>query len=262
MNLKQTLRALREKVMKSIAMSAEIRTVVLLMAATVMIMGYGCGDDDDEVEIVLGEARIRALHLSADAPDVDIYVDQAPPAAITDLAFGESTGYLDIDPGTYTFNITAAMAAPPPPSVLDVGPLQLDAGMAYTAVALNEVSMLEALALVDDLTSPGAGNIRARAIHAAPGVDEVDIWEVSDPLNPTLLYENVNFGDVGDYLVLPAASYTLGFDVDNDAVPDLNFSTGPLPEGSIINIFAVNDGPDVFLVAQFENGITAQIDPS
>ena len=43
--------------------------------------------------------------------------------------------------------------------------------------------------------------------------------------------------------------------------PDLTFSTGAIPAGSILNVFAVNDGMDVFLIVQFQNGNTAQIDP-
>jgi hypothetical protein len=71
----------------------------------------------------------------------------------------------------------------------------------------------------------------------------------------------VNFRDIGEYLILPAVAYTLGFDVDNDAVPDLTFSTPAIPAGSIVNIFAVNQVADVFLLAQFQDGTVAQIDP-
>jgi hypothetical protein len=49
--------------------------------------------------------------------------------------------------------------------------------------------------------------------------------------------------------------------VDDDATPDLTFSTEAIPAGSILNVFAVNDGGDVFLIAQFQDGSTAQIDP-
>jgi hypothetical protein len=38
--------------------------------------------------------------------------------------------------------------------------------------------------------------------------------------------------------------------------------TPALAEGSILNVFAVNDGADVFLIAQFQNGLTARIDPT
>lgn len=250
--------------MKAMGIRTEIYAVMLLTAGLIMMVGYGCGDDDDEMQPTPGNTRIRAIHLSPDAPNVDIYVDEEPPAAVTDLAFGESTTYVDLDAGTYTFNITAEGAPPPPPSVLDVGPIQLESGKAYTAVAFNELlAPIEALPLVDDLSNPGAGNIRLRAIHVAPDVGEVDIYEVSNPQSPTLLYENVAFRTAGDYLTpLPAGSYAIGFDVNNDAVADLTFVTPALTEGSILNVFAVSDGPaDVFLIAQFQNGVTARIDP-
>ena len=84
---------------------------------------------------------------------------------------------------------------------------------------------------------------------------------MSDLQNPILLYENVNFRDVGDYLLLQAGAYMIGFDVDDDGVPDLTFATPTLPEGSILNVFAVNQLSDVFLLAQFQDGTVAQIDP-
>ena len=100
-----------------------------------------------------------------------------------------------------------------------------------------------------------------RAIHAAPDVGEVDIWNVTDMANPSPLYVDFPFRAIGDYLEIPAGSYVLGFDVDNDAVPDLNFNTGTLPEGSIINIFAINKGAVVFLIAQLQDGSTLRINP-
>lgn len=246
--------------MKAIASRKDFHFIIVVMAALIMMAGYGCGDDDDE--FVVGDARVRAIHLSSDAPPVDIFVNGQEPAAVTNLAFGNSTPYIDdVEPGSYTFNIAAAPGTPAQ-SVLDVGPLALMGGTAYTAVAFNTLAApIEALALVDNLSSPGSGNIRLRPIHAAPDVAQVDIWEVSDPQNPALLYEDVNFRDVEAYKNLPAGTYTLGFDVNNDLTPDLTFSTGAIPAGSILNVFAVNDGADVFLIAQFQDGSTAQIDP-
>ena len=218
--------------------------------------------DGTTVRINPAPTRVRVIHLSPTAPPVDVYVDGNPPAAVTDLAFKEGTGYLDLDANTYTFNVTATGAPPPPPSVLDIGPLDLLGGAFYTAAAINLLAApIEGLAMEDNNSDPGPGNIRLRAIHAAPGVGEVDIWEVSDLQNPILLYENVNFRDVGDYLLLPAGAYMIGFDVDDDGVPDLTFATPALPEGSIVNLFAVNQINDVFLLAQFQVGPVAQIDP-
>jgi hypothetical protein len=246
--------------MRAIAIRGEFYFITLIMAALMLMVGYGCGDDDD-LEISPGDARIRVTHLSSDTRNVDVFVNGQQPAAVTNLAFKETRGYLDLAPGSYTFNISAT-GGTPAKSALDVGPLALMGDTAYTAVAFNTFAApIEALALVDDLSNPGAGNIRLRPIHAAPGVGQVDIWEVSSPINPIPLYTDVNFRDVEAYAVLPAGTYTLGFDVNNDAVPDLTFSTGAIPAGSIINVFAVNDGADVFLIAQFQDGTTVQIDP-
>ena len=79
----------------------ETPLIMLIMAALVMTFGYACGDDDEEVQPAPGNTRVRAIHLSSDAPNVDIYADEEPPAAVTDLACGESTPYVDLDAGTY-----------------------------------------------------------------------------------------------------------------------------------------------------------------
>ncbi|GEM_PF-220334 len=214
---------------------------------------------EDTVE-PMPKTSVRVLHLSPDAPAVDIWVNSTI-AAVTDLAFPDGTGYLEIDAGTYTFDIVPAGGVIGD-SVLDVT-LALEEDMKYTAVAIGELSNLSALALADDYDSLAAGNIRVRAIHAAPAVGEVDIWVIPGEGDPSLLYENVGFGVAGEYADVPAGSYKLGFDVDNDATPDLIFNTPALPAGAVINLFAANDTEgNVFLRAQFADGTLATIEPT
>ena len=57
------------------------------------------------------------------------------------------------------------------------------------------------------------------------------------------------------------SAYTIGFDVDNDASPDLTFDLPTLDGGVLANVFAVNDGEgNVFLNAQLPTGDTARGD--
>jgi hypothetical protein len=117
------------------------------------------------------------------------------------------------------------------------------------------------MALVDDYEGLDAGSIRIRAIHAAESVGPVDIWVIPDMGAPSILYENVDFGVAGDYLDLPAAAYTLGFDLDDDATPDVIFDVPSLAAGTVANVFAVNDNMgSVSLQAQLEDGSLVQID--
>lgn len=207
-----------------------------------------------------GNASIRAIHLSPDAPAVDIFVNGGSPAAVSNLPFPDSTPFVQLPAGTYTFDI-APTGATVDDAVLTVADLELAAGKNYTAVAFNKVAEIEALALEDDLSAPDAGLIRLRAIHTASGVGQVDIWNIPAEGAPAPLFTDVDFGAATAYVDVPEGAYSLGFDVDNDATPDLMFDVPSLPAGTIANVFAVSDETDVYLIAQFVDGTTAKIVP-
>jgi hypothetical protein len=244
----------------------------------------GCGDDDNDVpedarvpptdapttdpdtgvpgeDAAVDTADIRVIHLSPDAPAVDVYANEAEPAVVTDLEFPDGTEYLSVPADTYDFDVAPAGTSPGD-SVLSVPGLTLEAGNSYTAVAYDELADIQALALEDDLDDVPAGQFRVRAIHVAVGVGEVDIWNVTDPGDPSPIYTDVDFGDVADYIELPAGEYSVGFDVDGDASPDLVFDLPDLSADEVVNLFAVAEGEDVFLIAQLRDGTTARIDPT
>ena len=235
----------------------------VLLALPLLLGVAACSDDDDDsgTKPMIGETSLRALHLSPDAPAVDIFLNNGGTAAVSDLSFQEGTPYLAIPEGTYEIDI-AASGSTANDAVLSVSGLDLMEDSYYTAVAYNTLNGIAALALVDDYMGLTAGKIRVRAIHTAAGVGQVDIWNVTDPGSPAALYPDFDFGDVGAYLDLPVAAYTLGFDVNNDAVPDLSFAIPALPEGTVANVFAVRaSNGDVFLLAQVQSGATVRIDP-
>lgn len=208
-----------------------------------------------------GETFIRVLHLSPDAPEVDVLVNGSL-RAVTGLAFLEGTDYLPLEPSTYNFSVVP-VGGSAAASVLDINGLTLEKDKHYTAVAIGPLASIEALALVDDNSNLAPGNIRVRAIHAASAVGEVDIWNVPSVGAPGLLYENVPFGAVGNAIDLPAGAYTLGFDVDNNGVPDLTFSLPNLAAGTVTNVFAVSDSlGKVFLLAQLAGSTVTEIEAS
>jgi hypothetical protein len=231
----------------------------LALAALALVPGATGCDDDSSSNPDPEQARLRVIHLSADAPEVDVLANGAD-RVVSGLAFAEGTAYLTVDEGTYDFAVVPAGGAAGD-SVLDINDLMLAADGYYTAVAYGALADLRALALVDDMTTPASGEIRVRAIHAAPAVGEVDIWNVPATGSPSALYEDVGYGVAGDALDLPAGAYTLGLDVDNDAVPDLLFDLPALAAGTIANVFAVSDADGAFLLAQLGDGSVARIDP-
>jgi hypothetical protein len=232
--------------------------VLILGVAALGLSSSGCGDDDTEV--TEDKAYLRVLHLSPDAPGVDVYANGTS-KVVNNLMFLEGTSYMEVEAGTYDFNITAT-GSPADQSVLDITGLALSKDTYYTAVAFDALGSIKAIPLVDDYDGLDSANIRVRAIHAAEAVGQVDIWVIPETGDPTILYENVDFGVAGDYLDLPAAAYTLGFDLDNDDTPDVIFDIPELTAGTVANVLAVNDSTGaVSLQAQLRDGSVVQIDP-
>ena len=98
--------------------------------------------------------ELRALHLSPDAPPVDIFVNDGTPAAVTNLAFTQGTGFVPVPAGTVNVKVSASPGALNA-AVLDVD-LPIAAGDSVSAVAFDSLSGIQALALYDD-----TDNIRA-----------------------------------------------------------------------------------------------------
>ena len=102
-----------------------------------------------------GKAKLRAVHASPNAPPVDIFVDGAGLLpALTNLAFKDATGYLELDPGAYTLRIRANGSLD---DVFVVEDLQLDANTNYSAFAIGELgSSFTVLPAVDSVPEPAS----------------------------------------------------------------------------------------------------------
>ncbi len=204
-------------------------------------------------------ARIRVLHLSPDAPAVDVFANGEGPV-VDGLSFPNGSDYLTVPVGSYTFDVApdggSAMDA-----VLSFENVALEKDKAYTAIAYGAVASIAGMALVDSSDGLAATNIRITVAHTAAGIGEVDIWNLTGD-TPSPLLENVPYGTSATLPDLPAAAYRVGFDVNNDANPDVSFAIPQLPGGTQVNLFAVNDAEgSPFLIAQLPDSSTVRIDP-
>jgi len=174
------------------------RRDVLKAAGTVTLLGglAGCaGQDDvgtgsgqegnetedDDSDQRDGTGAFRVAHVSPDAPNVDIYVDEEP--AIEDLGFREISPYEELDPGPYQVQVTAAGDEE---AVVYDEETEIEDGTTNTAIAYGEaaggpengftVDVLE-----DDLSDPGDGMSRVRLFHASPDAEAVDVVTTQPP---------------------------------------------------------------------------------
>ena len=154
-------------------------------------------------DIIAGNdmTRVRVVHASPDAPAVDILVNDAP--AITNLAFGQISAYASLAPGTYNIKVVPAGATAPVVFEADV-PLAEGSDLTVVAKGLLGDNSFGVLALSDN-NKPTADKARVRFVHASPNAPAVDVAVAGGPV----LFGNVAFGQVGDYIEVPGGTYDL-----------------------------------------------------
>lgn len=188
-----------------------------------------------------GDARVRVVHASPDAPNVDIWVNGS--VAISDLAFKEATDYVPLAPGEYQIQVTPT-GAPATEAVINAT-VTLEANTDYTVAAIGEVANIQPLVLVDDNSAPAAGKAHVRVVHASPDAPAVDVAVANGPV----LIENLAFGEASDYLPVDAATYDLQVRPTGTDTSALDISGFMAEDGTTYTVFAVGMAGDGSLSA-------------
>ena len=175
---------------------------LLLLAIATMLVGAtiftsGCGDN--------GHARLRVVHASPDAPNVDVAVDGK--VVFSNVAYETASNYLTLGAGSRHIQVRPTGTTT---NVIDAI-VSLTRNKDYTVLAVGKVSdsSLAPLVLTDNNTPPASGQIKLRLVHASPAAGPVDIYVEAPGTGvvgtPTL--SNVPFKGFSDYLAVPAGSY-------------------------------------------------------
>ncbi|AKF09576.1 hypothetical protein DB32_006725 [Sandaracinus amylolyticus] len=201
-----------------------------------------CGDDSPET-------ALRVVHLSADAPRIDVFVDGEGPI-VSGVAFAEGSDAIHVAPGDRDVQIAAAGDGADE-AVVTLSGVSIADGRRYTAVAFGALARVQASVVEDDASGIASGETRVRVIHAAEGVGTVDLYVVPGTGAPEPLAENLRYGGASDPVDLEAGALVVGIDLDDDATPDRLFAIDALPERAVVNVFtAVDDEGTPFLLVQ------------
>jgi hypothetical protein len=146
-----------------------------------------------------GQAKVRVVHLSPDAPAIDVFAapmgTQESAKVVSNLAFGQASEYVLINSGGWNFDVKAAGT--------DTTALMLDGmtvaeGRTSTVFAvglLNGRPSLSGVPAVDARATPS----RLRVLHASPDAPAVDVY-----LNGFRELRNVRYKQISNFLnVLP-----------------------------------------------------------
>jgi len=213
-------------------MNARLKGAALIAA----IILAACGDDNNTPA---AQGTLRAIHLSPDAPAVDVLVNGNQ--ALANVSYLTASDYLAVPAGTVNVRVE--------PVGTDVAAIDADVTVAqdkeYTVLAVNDVADIEPLVLTDDNTAPAAGQARVRIVHGAPSVGAVDVYfaptggAFGQPSLVGLPFKGVSSLNGSQYVPVPAGTYDVK--VTPTGQPDVAAisQTLTIPAGAVVTAVAV-----------------------
>lgn len=175
------------------------RSVLALLALALIFTLGGTAFAQDT-----GEALVRFVHVVPDAPAVDVYTDGQ--LTITNLDYGQSSGYVNVPAGEHRLTVTATGET----DLLWEQTISPTADASLTLVAAPGDGPTF-LIYQDDLSPLPLGRARFAAIHAVAGAPAVDVALADGQVAvPNLEFGqpagslDLDTGFVYDFVVVPA----------------------------------------------------------
>jgi hypothetical protein len=194
--------------------------------------------------------EVRAIHLSPDAPPVDLYVDDtSAPAA--ELAFTGATSTTLLSPGPHRLGV-----APTGGEIFYDTRFRVEAGEQTTVALIGGRGSFQAVTLRDQMTRIPRAAAHLDIVHAAENLGEVNVnlGRIGMPAG------SAAFGDALSTMIPAIDNTRLGVDADLDGHADFDFDLGMIRPGASVDLFLTEsrDGRPG-LVAWYDNGEVVRI---
>jgi hypothetical protein len=199
--------------------------------------------------IAAGNFRAQVVHAAPNAPAVDVYVTafegalEGPVNGAAPLAFGASTGQLEVLAGDYQIRVAVPNAGGAPTVVYDSGEISLPADVDLMIVATENVFLGESavqLMVLDGMAATplydAATPAAALAVHLSPDAPAVDILAdvgSTEEAEALKLVENVSYTEFCALESIGAPeTYTLSVVATGTATSVLD-----IPYSAVVNVF-------------------------
>ena len=182
---------------------------------------------------------LRAIHLSPDAPNVDIYVNNQ--LAISNLAYLSTTSHLPLGAANVNVKVNVVNT---PTTVID-SEISLPSDF-NTLIALNSVSNLEPILLSDDKDAPSFGSAKIRVVHGISNVGGVDVYALPSSSNCNNLQaqqpvlSSVPFKGASGYLTVSSGVYDICVATSGSSTAAIVADDLILSSQSVSTVIAVN----------------------
>lgn len=206
--------------------------------------------DDSKVENNPMSAHIRVVHIATKAPNVDVYINDK--LTIPSLKYREFTEYLKVPPGTYNIKLYEENTKKEPLLDRDVfiAPKSISTLAAYSEDRNLHLYSLDETAI----SSPTKGKVRIRFAQFIENLPPVDVLLS----NGTVLYKNLSFKDLKNYIEIPANTYAFVMNLADTDIPLLyvpNATLEPDHYTTVYLIGLISDYPEPQMLIPLD-GIT------
>lgn len=204
------------------------RTISIFTSVVLAFALLTLSSCEDEEQITY--ANVLVTHASPDAPGVDLLIDDVK-VNTQPLNYPNNTGYLEAETGTRNIKVNVTGTSN---TVINAN-LDLEADKYYSVFAVDQVSEITAIALVDDLTMPAAGKAHVRFVHLSPDAPAVDIAVAG---SGAVVFSNIEFKESTAFTPLDAGTYNLDVRVAGTTTVALVLPPVTLQAGKIYTAFA------------------------
>lgn len=200
----------------------------LALVAMLVVAGFASAG---RVAAQDGDANVRVIHASPDAPAVDIWVNGE--VAISDLAFGEATDWIALPADSYDVAVAPA-GADAADAVLEAT-LDLEGGVNYNVAAIGFLADISATIFTTDAEGVADGQARVQVVHLSPDTPGVDVAVAGGPV----LIENLEFPNASGALDVDAGSYDLEVRPTGTEDVALDLPGVALEAGTVYDVLAI-----------------------
>lgn len=179
-----------------------LKTTLAFIVVSFSLVACGGSSNDSHKS-----AQLRAVHLSPDAPAVDIGVNDDLP--LTAVSYRQASQFLTVDEGDTNLKVLVSATDT---AVIDTD-LTLAENMKYTVIASGLVADIEPIVITDDNHPPTDGKAAITVVHGSPSAPAVDVYVTAPtavlPARTGATLTDVPFKTVSGELELDAGDYRI-----------------------------------------------------
>jgi hypothetical protein len=204
-----------------------LKSRIFFLSLALAVLLASCLDDDDHLNQPVPVAFVSLFHAVPDAPDFDIVVDGR---VINSRPFEYSsyTGYLNFYTGNrgIKFNVANADNA-----VVDTI-FSFEDQKAYSVFAVNTLSDVEALLVVDSADAPSSGKAMIRFVNLSPDAPAFEL--TADGSAP--LFTPKAFKEATQFQEIDAGKYSLAVSSPDEDSPAVTANNVELDAGKYYTV--------------------------